>query len=168
MWVHFLGVCWSELPGLTWTIVFIIWHAAAALKQFQYPCTYNVQLFNSCCHDISRGTDGVGLWCYVTAITQRDVTQSWKQSFKWLCTVSERWPDQTHCDLCDSEFSLYHDPGQTLSPLGLLGSHSETSALTKFLFMGQHNLCGVTEKNSPPTNPSSFRRLLVIIDPWSS
>lgn len=41
--------------------------------------------------------EGVALWCYVTGITQHEVTQSWKQTFRRLWTVLERWPDQTLC-----------------------------------------------------------------------
>lgn len=40
-------------------------------------------------------------------------------------------------------------------------------APTVFLFTGRHDLCGLTERNLLPTNPSLFKPRLVIIDPQS-
>ena len=124
MWVYCLGVCRPVLPGLVGAIVPTL--PAAAMKQSQRPCTYNAQHTNtkclksySCSSDTCQNTDGVALWYYVTAITHRDVTRAGKQSFKQLCSVPKRWPEQTHCDLCAHVFPLCFPYAMTRARLPL-------------------------------------------------
>lgn len=119
MWVYCLGVCLPKLPGLVEAIVLTprhnCSHETISLSQYlPYNMHHNKRINikkdikspNSCCYAIYQNTDRLALWYYVTAITHHDVTQAQKQSFKQLRTVPERWPDQTHCDLCAHVFPL--------------------------------------------------------------
>lgn len=56
---------------------------------------------------------------------------------------------------------------QTLSLPVFPGSRSEILAQSTRSQTQQPDLCGVREKNSPLTNPSSFKLQFVIIDPYS-
>lgn len=69
-----------------------------------------------------------------------------------------------HCDLCAHVFTLCFSYIMTRASLPLCWAF-RGPAPTTFLFTGQHDLCEVTERNSLPTNPSSFKLLLVIIAP---
>lgn len=109
---------------------------------------------SSCDSDVRQNNDGAAFGFYVTAITRMkpklenshlsDYTQSQRDDLTRRTVTSV--PTSSPCVF----LTLW--PG----PVTLSTEPRRSLALTTSLFTGRHDLCGVTERNSPPTNPSSF------------
>lgn len=173
MWVYCLGVGRTQLPGLVEAIVLNLslslthTHIAAAVKQFSasffLPNSFHInnqtvtgEVVN---HSGWYSLNNAVRWCYITLLptlmkaklenshlsnytqplrddlSRRTVTPV-PMSSPCVSLILWPWP-----------FTLTNEPSG--EPFGGLD-------LTTFLFMGQCDLWEVTERNSLPTNPSSF------------